>query len=114
MRSFAQALDLKDDPALIRRYLELHRRVWPEVVEALRAVGIHRMKIYLLGTRLFMYAEALDGFDPRRDYQAYLRNPRCREWDDLMRHMQQPAPGAPEGQWWATMQEVFDLEAADA
>lgn len=111
MRSFAQALDLKDDPDLIRRYVEHHRRVWPEVLGALRAIGIRRMKIYLLGTRLFMYAEAEDGFDPRRDYQGYLNSPRCREWDALMRQMQKPAPGAAAGEWWTAMQEVFDLEA---
>lgn len=112
MKSFAQALDLKDDPELIREYIEQHRRVWPEVTQALRDIGITRMKIYLLGTRLFMYCEARDDFDPARDYQRYAANPRCRAWDDLMRRMQKVAPGARAGEWWAAMQEVFDLEAA--
>ncbi len=114
MKCFAQALDLKDDPQLIREYDAHHRRVWPEVVAALRGIGIRRMKIFRLGSRLFMYAEADDAFDPQRDYQSYASNPKCREWDELMRRFQQPAPGGKPGEWWAAMQEVFDLEQAKA
>ncbi|MEY3230350.1 MAG: hypothetical protein RL689_439 [Planctomycetota bacterium] len=113
MKSFAQALDLKDDPALIEAYVAHHRRVYPEVVAALRGIGITRMKIFLLGTRLFMYFEAPDTFDPGRDYQAYAADARCRAWDELMRAFQRRVPGAREGEWWAAMTEVFDLESAD-
>jgi L-rhamnose mutarotase len=112
MKSFAQTLDLKDDPALVREYVEHHRRVWPEVTAALRKIGISKMEIFLLGPprpRLFMYFEAPDGFDPARDYQAYAADPRCRAWDALMRRFQQPAPGAAPGQWWAPMERVFTL-----
>jgi L-rhamnose mutarotase len=112
MMSFAQALDLKDDPDLIRAYREHHRAVWPEVVAGLRAIGITRMKLFLLGTRLFMYFEAPDGFDPARDYQSYASDPRCAAWDALMRRFQQPAPGAKAGDWWTPMEPVFDLELA--
>ncbi len=112
MKCFAQALDLVDDPALIKAYVEHHRRVYPEVLAALRAIGISRMKIFLLGTRLFMYFEAPDSFDPARDYQGYAADPRCRAWDVLMRAFQKQAPGAKPGEWWAPMIEVFDLETA--
>lgn len=109
MKVFAQALDLKDDPALIREYVEHHRAVWPEVERALREIGIRTMRIYLLGSRLFMYCEARDGFDPARDYQRYAADPRCREWDELMRRYQKPAPGAKAGEWWAGMELVYEL-----
>ena len=36
-------VDLKDDPAVIAAYKEHHRRVWPEVLSSLRAVGIRHM-----------------------------------------------------------------------
>jgi L-rhamnose mutarotase len=113
MKAFAQAVDLKSDPELIRTYKEHHQAVWPEVTRALRAIGIRRMRIYLLGTRLFMYFEAPDEFDPARDYQAYASDSRCRAWDELMRRFQQPAPGARSGEWWAPMECVFDLGAAE-
>lgn len=109
MPVFAQTIDLVDDPALIREYEEHHRRVWPEVVRGLRGIGITRMKIYRAGTRLFMFYEAPAGFDPARDYQGYTSDPRCREWDELMRRYQRPVPGAPAGAWWTPMAEVFDL-----
>lgn len=109
---FAQALDLQDDPALVEAYKAHHREVYPEVLEALRRIGIRKMKIYLLGTRLFMYAEAAPGFDPGRDYQEYARQARCAAWDELMRRFQRRAPGARPGEWWAAMEPVFDLETA--
>jgi L-rhamnose mutarotase len=112
MQSFAQALDLRDDPALIQAYKEHHRHVWPEVVAALRGIGIRKMNLYLLGTRLFMYYEAPDDFVPERDYQTYATDPRCRAWDELMRKFQQRAPGAAQGAWWAPMECIFDLDAA--
>lgn len=112
MKTFAQALDLNPDPDLIRRYVEYHTRVWPEVTAALRTIGITKMQIFLLGTRLFMVYEAPDDFVPQRDYQAYAADPRCREWDRLMREFQRPAPGAGPGEWWAPMECIFDLGGA--
>lgn len=111
MRAFARALDLKNDSDLIRRYDEHHARVWPQVVAGLRAIGITRMRLFRHGTRLFMYFEAGDDFDPDRDFHRYAADPRCREWEELMRRFQQPVPGAPEGSWWTPMRLLFDLEA---
>ena len=57
-----------------------------------------------------MYFEAPPGFDPATDYQAYTEDPRCREWDDLMRTFQQKVPEAKEDEWWPTMELVFDMQ----
>ncbi len=111
MKHFAQALDLKNDPRLIAEYRAHHARVWPEVVAALRAAGIRDMRIYLLGNRLFMTFQAPENFDPARDYQQYASDPRCAEWDHLMRTYQQPTPFTTPGLWWAPMEQVFDLGA---
>jgi len=67
------------------------------------------MKIFLLGRRLFMYMEAVDGFDPARAFPRLNDDLRYREWDALMRSMQERVPEAREGEWWAQMEEVFDL-----
>lgn len=112
MRAFAQALDLKDDPALVEAYRAHHRAVYPEVIAALREIGIARMKIFLVGTRLFMYFEAPDDFEPARDYQAYAARARCAAWDALMRGFQQRIPGARPDEWWSPMELLFDLESA--
>src|ERR1043165_8939144 len=112
MKCVAQALDLKDDPETIRIYKEHHAAVWPEVTAALRGIGITRMKLFLLGTHLFMYYEAPDSFIPERDYQNYAANPKAAAWDTLMRKFQRAVPEARPGDWWAPMELVFDLEAA--
>ena len=106
MKAFAQTLDLKDDPELIRSYRAHHEAVWPEVTAALRAIGIETMRIFLVRTRLFMYVEARDDFDPQRDFQNYARDARSAEWDALMRTFQMPL--GEEG-WWTSMEQVFDL-----
>ena len=113
MKAYAQALDLKDDPALIAEYKAYHRAVWPEVIASLRAIGIHTMRIYLTGTRLFMYFEAPDDFVAERDFQQFAASGRGAEWDALMRRYQQrvPAASASPGEWWTPMELVFDLGA---
>ena len=111
MKTFAQALDLVDDPRKIAEYIEYHANPWPEVVAGLRRIGIRNMRIWRSGARLFMVYEAPDDFDPARDYQSYTNDPRCREWDELMRTYQKPIPGAAarEGEWWSEMELVFEI-----
>jgi L-rhamnose mutarotase len=75
---------LNDDDEIVERYKEYRRNAWPQVVARLREIGITEMRIYLLGGRMFMHMEAVDGFDLQRDF---------------------PKPG----EWWASMEEVFDL-----
>ena len=102
---------LKDDDEIVERYKEYHRHAWPDVLARLRAVGIKEMRIYLLGRRMFMYMEAVDGFEPERDFPKLNEVSRYREWDELMRTFQERAPEAKPGDWWAPMEEVFDLSA---
>ncbi len=110
MKAYGASLDLKDDPAVIEEYKEYHRNVWPEVKEALSAVGITAMKIFVIGNRMFMYMEASDDFEPGRDLQEYRKYSRAQEWDDLMRPLQQKAPEAGPDDWWAPMELAFDLD----
>lgn len=110
MPRFGLCLNLKDDPDVIEQYKAYHRDVWPEVLDSLREVGITHMDIYLLGNRLFMAIETVDGFDPERDFPRHLEmHPRCREWDVLMRNFQERVPEAKPDEWWATMEQVFEL-----
>ncbi|KYQ92820.1 hypothetical protein DLAC_05405 [Tieghemostelium lacteum] len=107
MKSFAQALDLKDDKELIEEYKKYHKHVWPEVINALKTVGIEKMKIFLLGNHLFMYYETNDSFDGFQNYTNL--TPKANEWDNLMRKFQQKVKEAKESDWWTPMEEVFDL-----
>lgn len=103
------AMDLDPDPDRIAEYEAHHRAVWPEVVAGLRGIGIRQMRIYRCGSRLFMTCEVPVGFDPVRDYQTYADDPRCREWDALMRTYQRQVPSADPEAWWTPMDPVFEL-----
>ena len=46
MKSYAMALDLRDDAETIERYKEYHRAVWPEVLAGLRSIGISKMMLF--------------------------------------------------------------------
>ena len=111
MKSFAMTLHLKDDPKTIETYKEYHRNVWPEVEKSLKEVGITSMRIFLLGRRLFMHIQTVDDFEAQRDFPRYLElDPRCRDWDELMRPFQEKVAEAGEDEWWATMEEVYELK----
>lgn len=110
MKHFGLTLNLKNDPAIIEKYKAYHRDAWPETLAGLKAVGITKMNIYLLGRRLFMAMETVDTFDIKRDFPRYLEeHPKCREWDELMRTFQEPVKDAQAGEWWAQMEIVFEL-----
>ena len=109
MQTYGMTLMLRDDAEIVESYRRYHRDAWPEVIDRLRGIGITEMKIYLLGRRLFMYMEAVDGFAPDRDFPKLAEDARYREWDELMSGLQEPAPEAKPGEWWAPMEEVFDL-----
>jgi L-rhamnose mutarotase len=114
MSRYVLTVDLKDDPAAIAAYREHHRSVWREVIDSLRRAGIVNMDIYLLERRGVMILET-DGRDPRRCFAAHVASsPRVREWEALMKTLQQTPPGGNPGEWWAQMELVFSLDAEAA
>ena len=110
MKHFGLTINLKDNPELIEEYKKYHRDAWKETLAGLKAVGITKMNIYLLGRQLFMSMETVDTFDITRDFPRYLEeHPMCREWDELMRTFQEPVEEAQSDEWWAQMEPVFEL-----
>ena len=111
MQRYVLTLDLVDDPDKVETYMRHHRAVWPEVLRSLRKIGILQMEIYALGRRLTMVMDTKDGFEPKRDFARHnASDPRCREWEELMKTFQQPPPGARPGEIWARMENVFDMK----
>jgi L-rhamnose mutarotase len=103
-------VDLRDDPAAIAAYREYHRSVWPEVQESLRRAGVRHLEILIQGRRLVMILELNNGRSVRDVFADHATsNPRVQEWERLMRSLQEPAAGAPPGEWWAVMDPVFHL-----
>jgi L-rhamnose mutarotase len=54
------AFVLRVRPEKIDAYLEAHRHVWPEMLDALRAAGIRNYTIFRSGDQVFGYFESDD------------------------------------------------------
>ncbi len=110
MKEYAFCIDLKNNKELIKKYKDYHANPWPEVVEALKKVGVKKMNIYLLGRRLFMVLEGKEDFDIRKNLPNYLKlHPRCQEWEDLMGTLQESVAEANEKEKWTLMERIFEL-----
>jgi L-rhamnose mutarotase len=110
VKQFGLTLCLQDDADKIASYRQYHQAVWPEVTRRLRACGVQHMQIFLLGTRMFMYLQTDDTFEPARDFDRINEDPPSARWNALMAELQAAAPEAKPGQWWAAMELVFDLD----
>ena len=82
-KRFCQTLELKNDPELIKKYVEAHDREhhWSEIREGIRSVGIEEMEIYILGNRLFMIVETPDDFNGDEAMARLATLPRQAEWE---------------------------------
>lgn len=98
-------------PEKLEEYRAFHAEIWPEIAAALEEAGFRNYSIYHFRGTLFAYFE-YDG--PEDEWESRLRRlaaaPRMREWWNLMEPMQTPLEGRAEGEWWATMEEVFHLD----
>ena len=110
MKRYCQTLTLKDDPALINRYLEAHAHVWPEIIAGQHEVGILSMQIYALHNQLFMIVDTVDDFDWERDMQRLSTLPRQAEWEAYVSQFQGCDPHTTSAEKWQLMDKIFDSE----
>ena len=109
LHRYCLALDLKNDPGLIREYEEYHKHVWPEILKSIKDAGIEKLEIYRVENRLFMVLEANDSFSFEKKKSMDESNPKVIEWEDLMWKYQQALPSAKPGQKWILAEKIFQL-----
>lgn len=111
VKRYCQTLDLKENPQLIAEYRKRHAEgeVWPETLEAIRAVGILEMEIYILGNRLFMIVETPLDFDWDSAMARMATLPRQEEWEAYMSIFQDAGEGASSAEKWQLMDRMFHL-----
>lgn len=109
MKRFCMALDLKDDPALIKEYEEYHSNVWPEIKKSITDAGITNMEIYRTGNRLFMIMETTEDFNFETKARMDANNEKVEAWEKLMWKFQQPLQWAKAGEKWIRMDKIFSL-----
>jgi L-rhamnose mutarotase len=107
MRRYGQVIGIK--PERIAEYEQVHAAVWPEVLATIHACNIRNYSIFRHGIMLFAYFEYTgDDFDA--DMATMAADPKTQQWWALCEPMQEPVPDRGEGEWWATMTEVFHTD----
>ena len=98
------AFVLRVKPDRIDDYVEAHRAVWPEMLEALRDAGIRNYSIFRDGIRVFGYFES----DDLQRAAAYLAAQQvCSRWQDAMADLLEervPDEGPP------ALEQIFRLD----
>jgi L-rhamnose mutarotase len=106
MERFGMVIKLK--PGRAEAYKKYHRAVWPEVVDKIQECNIRNYSIYLKDDMLFSYFE-YHGADLNRDWAKMAAHEKTKEWWAVINPLQDPLDTRTEGEWWATMEEVFHL-----
>ena len=96
------------------RYKKLHAAVWPDVLKMIKDCNIRNYSIYLRKLPdgkhyLFSYFE-YTGDDFEADMAKMAADPTTQKWWDVCMPCQQPLEDRAEGEWWATMEEVFHCD----
>jgi L-rhamnose mutarotase len=107
MKRFGQVIGIR--PEAFDRYVGYHAAVWPDVLRTIRDCNIRNYSIFHRDGLLFAYFEYV-GADFAADMRKMADDPKTQEWWSIMMPMQAPLDTRAEGEWWATMQEVFHTD----
>lgn len=98
-------------PEHIPEYKRLHAAVWPEVLARIARSNIKNYSIFLREPENIMFAYwEYHGEDFEADMAEMAKDARTQEWWRLCGPMQAPLESRAEGEWWATMEQVFFFE----
>ena len=107
MKRYCQTLTLVDNEKLIEQYMEVHKHVWPEIIEGQREVGILDMQIYRKDRHLFMIMDTVDDFNFERDMARLATLPRQAEWEAYVSQFQGAKADARSDEKWQLMERIF-------
>lgn len=111
VKRYCQTLDVNDDAEIIALYRDCHSRekVWREILDGIREVGILEMEMYILGNRVFMIVETPLDFDWDTAMERLASLPRQAEWEAFVSRLQGCDPNATSSQKWHLMERMFYL-----
>jgi L-rhamnose mutarotase len=101
---FGSLIRLK--PECQERYIILHKHTFPGVLDRIHKSSIRNYSIFLNNELLFSYFEYI-GNDYKEDMAKIGQDPVTQEWWKLTDPMQEPLETRKQGEWWASMEEVF-------
>ena len=109
MQRYGSVIRLNDEKLQV--YEDLHAAVRPRVQAMITECNVQNYSIYMhdldgSGHFLFSYFEYV-GTDFEADMAKMAADPTTQEWWTLCEPCQQPLNNRKEGEWWATMREVY-------
>jgi L-rhamnose mutarotase len=107
MTRYASVIGIK--PENRAEYERLHADVWPDVLAKIYECNIRNYSIYRYGELLFAYFEYI-GPDFDADMAKMAADPMTQKWWDVCKPLQTPVADRAEGEWWATIPEVFHVD----
>ncbi len=107
---FGSLIGLK--PEYEERYIILHKHTFPGVLHRINKSNIRNYSIFLKDGLLFSYFEYI-GNDYEEDMARIGQDAVTQDWWKLTDPMQEPLETRKEGEWWASMEEIFHWENKD-
>eukprot|EP00884_Botryococcus_braunii_P018152 jgi/Botrbrau1/501/Bobra.110_2s0131.1 len=106
----AMTLDLKSGK--LEEYKQQHDSIWPEVKDALHAVGLRNISLWAWENRLFYYAEYRGERPFGEAMESYEAMPCIKEWEALMHTYQKQLPSDHAGSavWWQPCHQVYNQD----
>ncbi len=107
VQRFASVIGIK--PEHRAEYERLHADVWPDVLAQIATSNIRNYSIYRYGELLFSYFEYVgDDFDG--DMAKMAADSTTQKWWDVCKPIQTPLNDRADGEWWASIPEVFHVD----
>ncbi|MCJ8323625.1 MAG: L-rhamnose mutarotase [Rhizobiales bacterium] len=109
MKRYASIIGINEND--IAEYKRLHANVWPEILDRLSKSNITNYSIFLKQPEnlLFSYYEYL-GTDHKSDQDAIAKDTKTQKWWAICGPKQNALASRAEGEWWASLEEVFHLD----
>jgi len=99
---------IKLKPEKKEDYIELHKTVWKDVLATLSECHITNYSIFMKDDYLFSYFE-YEGNDFESDMNHMKTDKSTQQWWELTDPCQEPLLTRKDGEWWASMEEVFHM-----
>lgn len=112
MQRYGMVIGVREEK--LEEYKRLHAAVWPGVLKTIKDCNIRNYSIYLRQLDdgkycLFAYFE-YTGDDFKADMAKMAADPITQKWWKETDPCQIPLSNRKEGEWWASMEEVFHTD----
>ena len=88
-------------------------RVWKEIEEGMKEVGIIDMEIYLSGTTLFMIMDTKEDFDHELAMTRLATLPKQAEWEAFVSKFQGSSENSTANEKWHLIERIYELRQTE-